>query len=174
MIYLKNKTKQAGFTLVEGLIYSFLFILISSVAVGFLFSLNGLFVQYKQKQALLASGTTAMERILIEVREADNILLLKSEIASSTAGVLTLNKGADEISFRKIGDQLELYKNDSFEASLLNDSVTVEGVTFYLYTGTDDIELIRVRLDLLSTQNSNIERYAVTGGAVIRGTYEKI
>lgn len=167
-----KKSKQAGFTLVEGLVYSFLFILISTGAISLLISLNNLFVQYEQRQNLITSGTVAMERVLVELREADNVITSKSEIASSTAGKLTLAKDTDEISFRKDGDKLDFYKNGAFESSLLFDSVAVEGVIFYYYV-VDGIELVRVRLDLLSTQGANTERWSVTGGAIIRGTYEQ-
>lgn len=171
MMKLLHRTHSRGFTMVETLVYIFLFSLLSAGAITMLISLNDLFVQYKLKQDLLNSGTVAMERILTEVREADEVLLLKSEIASSTAGTLTLVHETDEISIRKNSDQLELYKNDIFETSLHTDSVEIEGATFYYYI-ENGIELVRIRLDLMSTQGSQTERWSVTGGSIIRGTYE--
>ena len=169
-IFLK-KTSSSGFTLVETLVYLFIFILISSGAIGLLFSLNDLFVQYKLKQALLASGTTAMERILLEIREADSVLVADSVFASSTAGVLVLDKGVDTIKIDTDGGDLGLYKNNALEGVLHSGAIDLVGSTYYYYE-QGGVTLIRARLDLSATAGSETETWSLTGGAIIRSSYE--
>ncbi len=166
-----KKISSSGFTLVETLVYLFIFILISSGAIGLLFSLNDLFVQYKLKQALLASGTTAMERILMEIREADSVIVSDSVFASSTAGVLVLDKGVDTIKIDTEAGDLGLYKNNLLEGVLHSDEIDVVGTTYYYYD-QDGIILIRVKLDLSSTAGLQTEDWSLTGGAIIRSSYE--
>ncbi len=163
----KNKS---GFTLVEVLIYIFIFIVVSGATLGLLFSMNELFVQYKLKQDLISSGTTAMERILLEIREADTITLAESTIASSAVGVITLENNSDTIKIQKNGNQLEIYKNDVFDGLLNKTTVNVTGATFYHYqlNGTD---LIRVSLNLQASNGNQTEDWSITSGAIIRGSY---
>jgi len=166
-----KKVSNSGFTLVETLVYLFIFILISSGAIGLLFSLNDLFVQYKLKQALLASGTTAMERILLEIREADSVTIADSVFASSTAGVLVLDKGTDTIKIDTEAGSLGIYKNNILEGVLHSDEIEVTGSTYYYYE-QDGMVLIRVRLDLSSTVGVQTEDWSLTGGTIIRSSYE--
>lgn len=161
---------KSGFTLVEVLIYIFIFILVSGATLGLLFSMNELFVQYKLKQDLISSGTTAMERILLEIREADTITLAGSTLASSTAGIVTLENNSDTIKIQKNGTQLEIYKNDVFDGLLNKSTVGVTGVTFYHYK-KDGVDLVRVKLDLQANGGNQVEVWSVTSGAIIRGSY---
>ncbi|USN87369.1 MAG: prepilin-type N-terminal cleavage/methylation domain-containing protein [Candidatus Nomurabacteria bacterium] len=168
-LHLKQNNK-AGFTLIESLVYIFIFVLISGGAIGLLFSLNDLLLQYKLKQELLASGTAAIERILIEARQADTLTLAGSVLASSTAGVIILTQDANSTKIMKNGTQLELYKNGVLESTLTTANVDVVGSTFYHYT-LNNKELIRVRLDLEANIGNQTETWSVSGGAIIRGSY---
>lgn len=160
-----------GFTLVEILVYIAIFILITTSAIGLLFSLSDLFTQYKLKQSLLESGTNIMERLFVEIREADSIVLTESEIASSTAGALALDKGTETIKFIKVGNNLESSKDNVFLGNLNNSNVSILGATFYYYEH-NGVELIRVKLDLRSTLGLQTEEWSVNGGAIIRSSYE--
>lgn len=163
--------QKSGFTLIEMLVYISIFTIVSGGAIGLLFSLDDLFVQYKLKQNLLASGTTIMERVLLEVREANNLVLADSVIASSTAGVISLDKGVETIKISKNGNKLELYRDGNLDSVINSSNVEVLGATFYYYE-QNGVELVRVRLDLRSSVESQIEDWSVAGGTIIRGSYE--
>lgn len=167
---IKNN-RNSGFSLIEILVYISIFILVSTSAIGLLFSLSDLFTQYKLKQSLLDSGANMMERVLVEIREADNVVLAQSEIATSTIGTLTLDKGLETIKFTKVGNNLEFIKNNLFEGNLNSTNVEILGATFYYYE-QNGIEFIRLKLDLRSTMGSQIEEWSLSGGAIIRGSYE--
>lgn len=159
------KKSAAGFTLVEVLIYLFIFIIISGGTLSLLFSLSDLFTQYKIRQALLASGTAAMERMIVEVREADSIVSVSSES-------LKLMNDSDTVSFQKNGTQLDLYKNDILQSTLNTSAVEVLNLSFHTYT-LNDIELVRVQLGLRSTVGAESEDWTINSGAILRGAYDK-
>ncbi|KXJ98310.1 MAG: hypothetical protein UZ19_OD1000742 [Parcubacteria bacterium OLB19] len=171
MKYFLKVRQKLGFTLVEILVYISIFVMVSAGAIGFLFSLDDLFVQYKLKQDLLASGTTIMERILLEVREANTLVLADSVIESASAGAITLDKGYETVEILKNGNNLELYRDNNFESVINSAEVEVLGSTFYRYE-QNGVELIRVRLNLRSSEESQTEDWTITGGAIIRGSYE--
>ena len=171
MNLLLNKKNNSGFTLVEGLVYIFIFILLSGGALTLLFSLSDLFVQYKLKQDVLSSGTVAMERMLLEIREADTVTLASSIIASSTAGVLVLENATNTIRIQKNVNQLEIYREDVFEGILHTSTVEVPELTFYHYI-ENEVELVRINMKLRSSSGSLTEEWEVNGGAIMRGSYE--
>ncbi len=159
------KKSTTGFALIEVLIYIFIFILISGGALSLLFSLSDLFTQYKIRQALLASGTTAMERMILEIREADSV------VATST-GSVTLMNDLDTVNFRKNGNQLDLYKNDILQSTLNTSTVEVVDVSFNSYV-LNEIELVRIQLELRSTVGAESEDWIINGGVILRGAYDK-
>ena len=172
MNFLIKTSRNFGFTLVEILVYMAIFILVSTSAIGLLFSLDDLFTQYKLKQALLESGTNIMERLLIEVRESDSVSLADSVLTSSD-GTLTLDKATETIKFIKNGNNLELNRDGVFEGNLNSSNIEILGATFYQYE-QNGVELVRVKLDLRSTIEDQSEEWSVSGGAIIRGSYANI
>lgn len=162
---LRFKKLAAGFTLVEVLIYIFIFMLISGGAVSLLFSLSDLLTQYKIRQALLTSGTVAMERMVLEIREADSV------VSASTEN-LTLMNDSDTISFRKNGSNLDLYKNDLLQSTLNTSAVEVLDINFHSYS-LNDIKLVRVQLELRSIVGTESEDWTINSGAILRGAYDK-
>ena len=172
MNFLIKTSRNLGFTLVEILVYMAIFILVSTSAIGLLFSLDDLFTQYKLKQALLESGTNIMERLLIEVRESDSVSLADSVLTSSD-GTLTLDKATETIKFIKNGNNLELNRDGVFEGNLNSSNIEILGATFYQYE-QNGVELVRVKLDLRSTIEDQSEEWSVSGGAIIRGSYANI
>ncbi len=159
------KKTASGFTLVEVLIYIFIFILISGGALSLLFSLSDLFTQYKIRQALLTSGTVAMERMILEIREADSVV-------SAAADNLTLMNNSDTVRFRKNGSNLDLYRNDLLQSTLNTSVVEIVNLNFHSYT-LNDIELVRIQLELRSTVGAESEDWTINSGAILRGAYDK-
>jgi type II secretory pathway pseudopilin PulG len=163
--------RKAGFTLVEALVYIFIFLLISIGAIGLLFSLDDLFVQYKLKQALLASGNSMMERVLLESREAESVVLADSILASSTSGILSLDRDGETLRFEQNGSQLEFYRGGNLETVLGGELIEVVGVTFYHYETAEGVELVRVKLELRAVLADWTEEWELNGGVILRGSY---
>lgn len=170
MILFVTKKHNLGFTLVEWIVYIAVFFLISGSALGLIFSLNDLLIQYTTRQSLLSSGSMIMERVLLEVREADSVVLSESTFASSTAAVLTLVKDLKTIRIEKKGNYFELYEDNSLIGNLNESQVEVVSGTFYRYE-TNGKELIRLRLNLRSSLAGQSEIWSIYGAAIVRDSY---
>lgn len=170
MISKNSKIYNLGFTLVEWIVYIAVFFLISGGALTLIFSLDDLLIQYSTRQALLNSGSMIMERILLEIREADRVVVSESVLASSTAAVLTLENNLQTLRIEKRGNNLELYEDNNLVGNLHEDRVNLESGTFYRYE-SDGKELVRVKLVLSSSLVSLTETWSISGAAIVRDSY---
>ena len=170
MINSHIKNHKLGFTLVEWVVYLAIFFMVSGSSLGLIFSLDDLLLQYSARQSLLNSGSMIMERILLEIREADNVVLAQSVLASSTAAILSLEKNSQIIKIKKNGNSFELYKNSNLVGKLHESKVEVVSGTFYRYEA-DGKELIRVKLNLSATVGGQTETWLLSGAAIVRNSY---
>jgi len=160
-----------GFTIVELVIYLAIFLALSIGAISLLFSLNSVLVQHQLKQELLVSGTTALERILLEVREADLVMASSSVLASTTAGRLSLvSASGDVTSFELTNGSLNMIINGTNQGNLVGENTTVNQATFYYYE-VNGVELVRVLLDMTAMIGQVSSDWSLEGGAIVRGTY---
>lgn len=169
---MRRITSQSGATVVEILVYLFMFILLSGASLTLLFSLDGLFTQYRAKQLLLTSGTALMERVLTEVRGADTLLLPGSVVGSSTAAVLTLeHEGVSrQIAWNTTTNQVEWREGGVYGGLLHSEAVTINNMRFDHYE-VNERELVRVVVELGVTIDGYTEALNLEGGAIIRGSY---
>lgn len=167
---MRRFNQSRGFTLIEALVYIAILSVLSAGSVTLLFSLEEFYYQYQLKQALLESGTLTMERVLTELRQADSIDLTTSELATSTAGVLALVRGATTTTFSIENGSLSLTQNGRSHGDLTSDAVAATGFTVFRYPmGTG--ELVRVRLTLAGAVGEYQEHATFYTAAIIRGTY---
>lgn len=167
----KTIRSQQGFTLVELLVYLFIFTIITSASIGLVFSLDKLLVQYGLQKDLMTSGVAIMDSLLVEIREADHVIMTDSVIASTTAAVLVFEKGSDVLRLEKEGASINVYRNNIFDRKLNQDKVSVTDLIFFHYTDGES-EFIRVSLNLGATLGDQTESWTIGGGALIRGSYE--
>ncbi len=167
-----NQQNTAGFTLIETLVYIFIFGLLTVGAVSLLFSLQDLFAEHRAKHELFVSGTAALDRILLEIREAESVDQAGSVFASTTASVLSLNKDGEVVTFSRQATDLELLVDGVDQGSFLTENVSLLSSTFYRYV-ENDIELIRVNLVLRAIVGTVSEDYTISGAAILRGTYDQ-
>ena len=161
---------QRGFTLIESLIYIALFVMVSTAAFIALTHYYALFQQYQVRQALFHTGTNVMERVLLELREADDI---DQDQSVWTVGQGSLVFIVDEEQRELIleDDVLELRTPDQVIA--LNDElVRIDAFTLYPYTN-NDTTLVRVRLQATSQRDTYQESWEWESAAVARGTYSE-
>jgi len=157
-----------GFTLIEVLVYLGILLVVSTASVGFLISLNDFITQYQLETALYRSGTNALEQIVVGLREADQFDAVNSVIDNTASGTLAVISGATTTTFAKVGSELDLRVNGVNSGNLMSEGVTVTGFTVYRYN-TAAGQLIRVKLDLSATVDSNTKTISLYGSGVIRG-----
>lgn len=161
-------TLKSGFTLVEVLIYLAILVLVATGAVTFLLSLDELIDQYTIETALYRSGTSVLERVLVEVRQANELDTVNTVINDPDTGVLSLNNDGVNTRFIKSGDELQIMREGVNEGNLMSEEVTVNGFTVYQYD-LGDGTLVRVRLTMSATVDGVTKDLTLYGGGIIRG-----
>jgi len=73
-------SKNKGFTLIEAVIYITLFALIFFFVIAVLIQITEAFVEAQRFRSITSSATISMERITREIRDADSVVLLESEL----------------------------------------------------------------------------------------------
>jgi type II secretory pathway pseudopilin PulG len=162
------KLRVAGFTLLEVLVYLAILIVVSTVAVSLLVSLDDIIDRYRVDTALYRSGTNVMEQVVVELRRGDEFNVASSVLNDSATGTIAINNGATTTIISRVGDELRLTVNGVEYGNLLQDSVAVTGFTVYK-SDTASGTFVRVKLELTATVESVSKSIDLYGGAVIRG-----
>ncbi len=160
--------RSQGFTLLEVLVYLAILIIVSTVAVSLIVSLDEVIDRYKVDTALYRSGTNVMEQVIVELRRGDDFDVANSILNNSATGTLAINNGATTTVISKVGNELVLTINGKQYGNLLQEPVTVTGFTVYKYA-TASGTLVRVKLDLSVTIESVTKNITLYGAAIIRG-----
>lgn len=161
------RIREQGFTLVEMLVYLAIFVTVATASVTLMISLSTFVDQYRIETRLYRSGTSIMEQVLLAARQADQVVLTGTELATSTAGRVQFENSATTTDFILENNTVTLTINGEAQGSLTSSGVVVDGFTVYRYDTTNG-ELVRVRLDMTSTNNGVTRSLSVQGGAVIR------
>lgn len=161
--------RQKGFTLVEMLVYLAIFFVVSTASVAFLLSLDDLIDQYRLETMLYRSGSSAMEQVLLAIRQSDQVDVVNTTEDSPNTGRLTVVTSATTTMFALNGNELDLTINGTDYGDLTGDSVTVDTFTVYYYPRSIG-GFVRVRLSITATLDSgNSKSVTLYGGAVVRG-----
>lgn len=161
---------QRGFTLIESLVYIALFVIVSTAAFIALMHYYALFQQYQVRQALFHTGTSAMERVLLEVREAEDIDQDQS-VWTANHGHLIVTVDGEQREVVLVDGVLEL-RTPEATTSLNDERVRIDTFTLYPYT-SGGITLVRVRIQATSQRDTYQESWEWESAAVARGTYSE-
>lgn len=168
MIRRPSLQRLQGFTLLEVLVYLSILIVVSTVAVSLLISLDTIIDRYRIDTALYRSGTNVMEQVVVELRRGDQFDVANSVLNNSATGTLAIINGATSTVISKVGNDVTLTINGEEYGNLLQEPVTVTGFTVYKYDTASGI-LVRVKLDLSATIGSVTKNITLYNAAVIRG-----
>ena len=167
---MKFNVSNAGFTLIEMLVYIALLAIVSMSSISLLFSLNDMFEKNRADQLITRGGTIAMERILYDIRSADFVNTFNSTFIS-TPGVLVLTKDTTTTEFSKVNGAVSVKVNSVTLGPLTNSSVSVDELRFFRYSNLMT-EAVRIRLTLSVTVGETTVSETFYGGTVLRGSYE--
>lgn len=165
----RKQSQQAGFTLVEMLVYLAIFTMVSTASVLFLFSLTDFVSQYRIETALYRSGTNVMEQVMVGLRQADTIDLLNTTLNDPLLGELTVGHDASTTAFAISAGALELTVDGVPLENMLSSGVTAQGFTITHYPLAVG-ELVRVKLELTAAINGVSKSIILYDAAVIRGS----
>lgn len=160
---------NAGFAILEIIVYLAIFVVVTTASVGFLLSLDDFIDQYRLETMLYRSGTNVMEQVLVALRQADSVDLINTIEDTPNAGKLVVENVATTTEFAFTGGALNLVINGDEYGDLTNDNVVVDAFTVYHYPYGDN-EFVRVRLDITATLSSGeAKSTTLFGSAVVRG-----
>jgi prepilin-type N-terminal cleavage/methylation domain-containing protein len=163
-----KRHQQKGFTLVEVLVYMAIFVMFTTAATYLLITLNDVVDRYRVNTLLYRSGSSAVEHMVAELRQANQFNAAGSVVNTSATGTLSVINDSTTTTFTKSGDELLLSINSVNYGNLVDESVEVDGFTVYRYTTTVGT-LIRLKLELTATVGSSTKSMTLYGGSVIRG-----
>lgn len=169
---LKRHTRQAGFTLVEMLIYIGLLTLISVSALSLLLTLRALLDEYRADQHLTESAQTVLERVLYDLRSADQIDTTDpSALMVDTPGHLVITSGATVTEFYVSGGRLMVSVNSVELGPLTKETVVVDELRFFPYDN-GVTQAVKIQFGLTATVGDATATADFNGTAVLRGTYD--
>lgn len=160
---------QVGFTLVEMLVYLAIFMAVSTASIGLMISLSDFINQYQIETVLYRSGSNVMEQVMLGLRQADQVDLLNTNLNDPALGRLTLEQGASTTEFVLTGGALNMSVDGVQLGTLLSNNVVVDGFTVFHYPSSRG-DLVRVKLQLTATIDSQVKSITLYDGAVVRGS----
>lgn len=169
------KQKKNGYSIVEILVYLAIFTALSILVINSFIVVLGSFSATRTNRDLLESGSTAMERISREIRQAESVDIVNS-VFNSSPGALQLNStdssGAAMIMKFNVGTGgvLNMYKDGVLTGSLLGQNVSATSLIFRRIVTTNG-EAIKIELTLQDTVGklNKLENFYDT--IILRGAY---
>lgn len=155
-----------GFTLVEMIVYIGVLTLVAAMSIGAMLALQDVIAQYRAQQLVQRSVTTALERVLYDIRESDTVV----SSSYDASGFLTLNRNGTTITYATSSNSLHVTEGGVDLGPLTGDQVVVDELRFYAYN--DVSEFVRVSITLTGTIGSRSVTRTFHAGAVLRGSYE--
>ncbi|KKW13873.1 MAG: hypothetical protein UY54_C0026G0006 [Parcubacteria group bacterium GW2011_GWA2_50_10b] len=163
-----------GSTLIETVIYIFIFALLSGVMASALFSITRSYAIIESSVTLETTAETALERIVRETRNSLSIDAVESVLGSSP-GTLVLNTtdengAAATLAFSLSGEAVRVKENGIDIGPLSSGKARV---TRLLFTPVNTVNSSAVRIEMVveSGQDANYKSKIFHTSAVLRGSY---
>jgi Tfp pilus assembly protein PilE len=180
MNFLKSKIlnlkSNAGFSLMEIIIYITIFTIISIVVINAYITIFSSFSNTKTTRNLLESGNAVMERISREVLQSSSIDISNS-ILGSNPGVLQLNSTDSSGNSRVVkfgispsATHLDIYYDGSLVGNLIRDDISVSSLVFRRI-GTPIGEGVKVELTLQNNFGKTIRSEHFYNTIILRTGY---
>jgi len=180
---MKNKTKtkkvftsayrkQDGFSLVEIMIYLAIFTIISILVINSFLIVMSSFTTTRTNRDLLESGINSMERLSREIRQANNVDLIGSNLAG---GILQLNS-KDQLSnpvvlkFSKENFLLNVYQDGVLSGNLLGQNISLDNLVFRQII-TAKSEAVKIEMTIRDTRSKKNKTVNFYNTIILRGGY---
>jgi type II secretory pathway pseudopilin PulG len=97
--------KQGGFSLIEVLVYIAVLFFVMAGSIGLILSMQQLLIKHKAEQIMLRTSATALEQLVLDVKNATGVDTSASTLGS-TDSVLVLETESDDITFEIVSGRL--------------------------------------------------------------------
>lgn len=170
---MKNN-KQNGYSLVEIVVYLAIFTSLSVLVINSFIVVASSFSTTRTNRDLLESGSTSIERIAREIRQATSVDIVNSTLGSSP-GVLQLNSVDSSgntvlIKFSVSNGALNLYEAGTLVGNILGQNITVNSLIFRRISTTNG-EAVKIEMRLTDSTSKNSESANFYDTIILRGRY---
>ena len=168
------KSKQKGYSLMEMLIYLAIFTMLSILVINSLITVMTSFATTRTNRDLLESGSTAIERISREIRQAKDVDIANSTLGSSP-GVLQLNStnsvgNSMVIKFMISSGALNIYEDGVLKDNLLGQNISVNSLIFRRISTTNS-EAVKIEMTLQDNKSKSTKTANFFDTIGLRGAY---
>ncbi len=158
----------------EMLIYLAIFTMLSILVINSLITVMTSFATTRTNRDLLESGSTAIERISREIRQAKTVDTTNSTLGSSP-GVLQLNStdssgNALLVKFSVSSGALNMYTGGTLKDNLLGQNITVNSLVFRRISTTNS-EAVKIELTLQDNSSKTTKTANFYDTVILRGGY---
>ncbi|OGZ35133.1 MAG: hypothetical protein A3A94_00625 [Candidatus Portnoybacteria bacterium RIFCSPLOWO2_01_FULL_43_11] len=173
---MKSKFFSKGFTLLETIIYAVIFALISILVINMILMMTKSFSAFRVTRNINNSSEVAMERLVREIRWADDINAAES-VFDSHPGKLVLNTIdpvtdlATTIEFFVSNGALMVREGISDAQPLISSKTEVTNFVFRQIIGSSVSKAVKVELELQSGQGDFQKKEKFYNSAILRRSY---
>jgi Tfp pilus assembly protein PilW len=160
--------------MIEMIVYLAIFATLSILVINSFIVMTSSFSASRTNRDLMESGSTAMERIVREVRQASSIDTSNSVLASSP-GTLQLNSTDTNgnvvlIKFMAESGDLNLYQGGALSGNLLGSQISVTNLVFRRIATTQG-EGVKIEMTLQDTRTQALRTENFYDTVILRGEY---
>jgi Tfp pilus assembly protein PilW len=168
------KKKNKGYSIFEVIIYLAIFTVMSVAVINSFILVFSSFANTRSNRDLLESGSTVMERMTREIRQAKGVDVGNSTF-SSNPGVLQLNSTDDTgtdilVKFSVSSGALNLYQSGVLVGNLVGQKILVTNLIFRKIT-TSVGEAIKIEMTLQDTGSKDNKTANFYDTIILRGEY---
>lgn len=158
----------------EMLIYLAIFTMLSILVINSLITVMTSFATTRTNRDLLESGSTAIERISREIRQAKDVDIANSTLGSSP-GVLQLNStnsvgNSMVIKFMISSGALNIYEDGVLKDNLLGQNISVNSLIFRRISTTNS-EAVKIEMTLQDNKSKSTKTANFFDTIGLRGAY---
>ena len=165
------RTSEQGYSLVETIVYVALFVGLSALLIDSLIVMGKAYTESRASRDILVSAQTSVDRIMRDVRSANDVNVFLSYLEESP-GILLLdetapNGAASTERFSLENGQVMLSVDGASEVPLTDPHVVVDSLVFR-HIGTGASEAVRVEMTLHSLRSLVGRSATIADTALIR------
>ncbi|MEI6316107.1 MAG: hypothetical protein WCO65_00045 [bacterium] len=169
-IQTKNKT-QAGFSLVESIIYLALFVMLSTLLIDCMIVMSKSYVETRANRDLLDSMNIPLERMTRDIRGASTVVFDSSTVFGTNPGSLKIrNSDGTTETFAISGGAISFVDTDGTSNNITSNQVVVDSLIFRNIS-TSAGSAVKIEMTLHSLRSASHRSISLSDTVVLRGEY---
>lgn len=168
----RTRSRHRGYTLMELVVYVAVFAFLSVVVVNAILAVTGSFLAIRTERNVNTAASTAMERVVREVRLAESVDILNSTFDTHpgriTLNTTDINGVATTVEFYVESGQLKVREGGADAGELTPVTVVIDTFVARLITA-GSVQAVKIELTIHDARGGNAKTFYNT--ALLRGSY---